>query len=62
MSRGVKCVSNTMRPEATHVFWNPDDSGTKETNGPVVRGILKVTPSHAVRGVVMMMIMINRDK
>lgn len=41
MSRGVKRVSNTMRPEATHAFWIPDDSGTKKTKVPMtmLRGL-----------------------
>jgi hypothetical protein len=38
MSRGIKRVSNTQRPEATHAFWIPDDSGPK-TGQPVVQGI-----------------------
>lgn len=44
MSRGVKRVSNTMRPEATHAFWIPDDSRTKKTKGPVVQGIFPSAP------------------
>ncbi|KAJ5578102.1 uncharacterized protein N7459_007066 [Penicillium hispanicum] len=39
MTRGVKRVSNTMRPEATHGFWVPDDTGAPMTLGPAVHGI-----------------------
>lgn len=38
MARGIKRVSNTQRPEATHAYWIPDDSGPK-TGRPVVQGI-----------------------
>lgn len=59
MTRGVKRVSNTMRPEATHAFWIPDDSGTERTTGPSVHGIFpsaafiadfvgKISPGKAV--------------
>ena len=39
MTRGVKRISNTMRPEATHGFWVPDDSGKPLTLGPAAHGI-----------------------
>ncbi|KAJ6091652.1 hypothetical protein N7467_003621 [Penicillium canescens] len=38
MARGVKRVSNTMRPEATHSFWVPNDIGP-QTSGPSVQGV-----------------------
>lgn len=39
MTRGVKRISNTQRPEATHAFWVPDRSGKKNSPGPAVHGI-----------------------
>ncbi|KAJ5097380.1 hypothetical protein N7456_008101 [Penicillium angulare] len=44
MSRGVKRVSNTMRPESTHSFWIPDNSGGQKTKGPAVQGIFIASP------------------
>ena len=38
MCRGIKRVSNTQRPEATHAFWVPDDTGPA-TKRPIVQGI-----------------------
>ncbi|KAJ5297153.1 uncharacterized protein N7443_008046 [Penicillium atrosanguineum] len=38
MCRGIKRVSNTQRPEATHAFWVPDDTGPV-TKRPIVQGI-----------------------
>lgn len=44
MSRGVKRISNTMRPEATHSYWIPDNSGGSKTKGPAVHGIFASAP------------------
>lgn len=44
MSRGVKRISNTMRPESTHSFWIPDNSGGKSTMGPSVQGLFIAAP------------------
>ncbi|KAJ6112160.1 hypothetical protein N7523_008221 [Penicillium sp. IBT 18751x] len=38
MCRGIKRVTNTQRPEATHAFWVPDDTGPA-TKRPIVQGI-----------------------
>jgi hypothetical protein len=43
MARGIKRVSNTQRPEATHAFWIPDNSGPK-TGRPAVQGIFPAAP------------------
>ncbi|KAH8694132.1 hypothetical protein BGW36DRAFT_216876 [Talaromyces proteolyticus] len=43
MARGIKRVSNTQRPEASHAFWIPDNSGPK-TGRPVVQGIFPAAP------------------
>lgn len=54
MTRGVKRVSNTMRPEATHAYWIPVDPyappfaeknpKNQKTTGPAVQGMFPSAP------------------
>lgn len=42
MTRGVQRISNTMRPEATHAFWIPDDSAPGKNAS--VQGLFPAAP------------------
>lgn len=50
MTRGVKRISNTMRPEATHAYWIPSNPFPKmapkdqKTKGPSVHGMFPSAP------------------
>ncbi|KAJ5082640.1 hypothetical protein N7532_011683 [Penicillium argentinense] len=44
MSHGVKRVSNTFRPVATHSFWIPDNSASKTTSDAAVHAIFISAP------------------